>query len=64
MKTMLFWLNHHSRTAWRELRFRTACWWLNERVEFAAWRLRASAVPSSTDTMDHRPHRTPMFQMF
>jgi len=64
MKTTLFWLNQHRRATWRELRFRAVCWWLNERVEFAAWRLHASAVPSSIDALDRRHRRAPMFRMF
>lgn len=40
MKTTIYWTILHSRRAVHEFRFRAACWWLSQQVEFLKWRLR------------------------
>jgi hypothetical protein len=44
VKTTIYWTMQHSRRTVHELRFRAACWWLSQQVEFLAWRLRMEAL--------------------
>lgn len=49
MKTTLYWPVRHICFAWREFRFRAACWWLSQCVEFLGWRLRLEAFVPPTE---------------
>jgi len=51
MKTRIYWAMQHSRYAVNEFRFRTTCWWLNQQVEFLAWRLRQEALMPPTQSV-------------
>jgi len=44
MKTTIYWTMQHSRCAVHEFRFRAACWWLNQQVEFMEWRIRREVL--------------------
>jgi hypothetical protein len=37
MKTTIYWSLQHVRLAAHEIRFRAACWWLSQQVEFLDW---------------------------
>ncbi|NOS80489.1 MAG: hypothetical protein E8D46_11715 [Nitrospira sp.] len=44
MKATIYWAMKHRRRALHEVRFRAACWWLGQQVEFLEWRLKLEAV--------------------
>jgi len=44
MKTTIYWTMQHNLRALHEFRFRAACWWLSQQVEFLEWRLKLDAV--------------------
>jgi hypothetical protein len=49
MKTTWYWTVRHVSRALYDMRWRAACWWLRQRVEFLAWRLRLDALlPAAT----------------
>ena len=50
MKTTIYWSLQHIRQAAHEIRFRAACWWLSQQVEFLDWRLRLESSMSSMQT--------------
>ncbi|HEV8329325.1 MAG TPA: hypothetical protein VGQ08_17755 [Nitrospiraceae bacterium] len=50
MKTTIYWTILHSRRAVHEFRFRAACWWLSQQVEFLKWRLRLEALMPPTQS--------------
>ena len=47
MKTTIYWTMQHSRCAVHEFRFRAACCWLSQEVEFLGWRLRLETLMPS-----------------
>jgi hypothetical protein len=51
MKTTIYWAIQHSRCAVNEFRFRAACWWINQQVEFLEWRLRLEATMPSAQSV-------------
>lgn len=50
MKTTIYWTLQHIRQVAHEIRFRAACWWLSQQVEFLDWRLRLEYAMSSMQT--------------
>ena len=46
MRTTIYWAIQHIRRTAYELRFRAACWWLTQHVEFLGWRLRLETLMS------------------
>lgn len=47
MATTIYWTWEHIRLGTREMRWRAACWWLGQQVEFLDWRLRLGLATSS-----------------
>jgi hypothetical protein len=48
MNTAIYWAMLHSHRAADELRFRAACWWLSQQVEFLEWLLRLEVLMPHT----------------
>ncbi|HSF68424.1 MAG TPA: hypothetical protein VLA67_13465 [Nitrospiraceae bacterium] len=44
MKTIIERTMRHGCSTVYEFRFRAACWWLNQQVEFLEWRLRLETM--------------------
>jgi hypothetical protein len=44
MKMTIYWTKQHSRRDVHEFRFRAACCWLSQEVEFLGWRLRLETL--------------------
>jgi hypothetical protein len=55
MNTAIYWAMLHSYRAVDELRFRAACWWLSQQVEFLEWQLRLEVLMPHTQS-----HPTPI----
>jgi hypothetical protein len=47
MKMTIYWTKQHSRRAVHEFRFRAACCWLSQEVEFLGWRLQLEVLMPS-----------------
>lgn len=44
MKTTWYWTVRHISRALYDMRWRAACWWLRQRVDFLEWRMRLDTL--------------------
>lgn len=51
MKTTIYWAIQHCCSVVLEFRFRVACWWLSQHVEFLEWRLKLEGMLSPAYTL-------------
>ena len=47
MTTRIYWTVQHIRQAMHEMRFRCACWWVSQQIDFLNLRLRLESAMSS-----------------